>query len=230
MANKLTDIPEGKFTRVPEGESGLKKSDEPKPDHSTIEPVPIDNQWLTLSWYVVLVKINPHPPNQKHEDVRALEAMHALSIPAWYATTIRRRRCDGKGGDQHPVCRLAFPGYLFVGKVPDFRQILDVRHIRGILGYQTDQGHFPLRLSTAEIGALFAGEDVRNRNAEIKRMKTWKEKPPQIGESISVEDGFFGKFDTKIEGLIRANEVQALRKILGGERLVDIPLDKISRK
>lgn len=219
-----------KITKVPFGESGLRKSDEPKPDLSIIEPVPIDNQWLKLSWYVVLIKTINHPPPQKHEDVRALEAMQALSIPSWYATTTRRRRCDGKGGSQQPICRLAFPGYLFVGQVPDFRRILDVRHVKGMLGYQTDQGQFPLRLSTVEIGALFAGEDVRNRNAEIKRMKTWNEKPPQIGESISVEDGFFGKFDTKIEGLIRANEVQALRKILGVERLVDIPLDKISRK
>ena len=203
-----------------------------------IKPVPIEPEWIGFSWYVALVRQCRTPPNAKREDVKALEAIQALGVPAWYAVMGRRRRCDGKGGIQKPRYSLAFPGYLFVAHTGDHHRlvkILQVRHIVGLLGYDNAGIISPLRLSGADIGSLFAGEGMRLRDVALEfdqetRLQEMKNNPPEIGESVEVLDSGFGKFDARIEGLISASRVQVLRKILGSERLVDIPLDKIRRK
>ncbi|MCP5038001.1 MAG: hypothetical protein GY945_10420, partial [Rhodobacteraceae bacterium] len=138
---------------------------------SIIEPVPIMKEWITCSWYVATVRRMRTPPRQKREDVKALEAMQTLGIPAWYATGRRRESRCGAKGRKRMIGYLMFPGYLFIAHDGDrakFARSLGVRHISGMLGCDQGCGFVPLRVPSYAMQALFAGEELRQHHLEIE--------------------------------------------------------------
>lgn len=195
----------------------------PKPDLSLIQPVPIDNQWIELKWFIALVRPTRVVPRQQREDVKALEAMQAMGIPAWYPTGKRRQIKSGPDGKRRMQTYLLFPGYLFVAHVPDFARILNIRHITGMLGYETGGSYVPSRVPGYAMQALFAGEEIRQRRIDVES------EPLKSGESVSVIDGPFAHFDGQVNRLINAERIEIVLEILGSRRPVEISVDKLRR-
>ena len=208
-----------------------------------IETKQIPEEWDSWRWYIAQVIPKPMPPNGPRIDQLAAAEIMALGHPAFMPVAskeVRLKRSNGrtgKGWVKEP--RLLFPGYLLVGLGSnDERQLLEVlarftlcRYVRGFVSRQDR----PIRLRRKDaqrlIEALNSG--WYDESAGLKRSRDC----PGLNELARVNHGPLESFTGTLEkyrvektGDKRVVSGAFVRlSMLGGDRLVEIPIDSLER-